>query len=235
MTLTVKNIASGYGDRGIINDISFSIPSGNIMALFGHNGAGKSTTLRALLGLLRLSQGSISLDDHRIDHLSVSDRISRGLRLLPEGRGVFPDLTVAENLSVVAAANFDKRSNSQDGTTVEKVYSLFPALADRRSLKAGNMSGGQQQMLAFGLAILGSPRCVLLEEPSVGLQPDLVEEMFGYFRVICREHNMSAILIEHRITSALKIVDDVLILNNGKMVYHDNVEATRNHDIWQYF
>lgn len=235
MTLTVKNIASGYGDRGIIDDISFSIPSGNIMALFGHNGAGKSTTLRALLGLLRLSQGSISLDDQRIDHLSVSDRIARGLRLLPEGRGVFPDLTVAENLSVVAAANFDKRSNRQDGTTVEKVYSLFPALADRRNLKAGNMSGGQQQMLAFGLAILGSPRCVLLEEPSVGLQPDLVEELFGYFRVICREHDMSAILIEHRITSALKIVDDVLILNNGKMVYHDNVEATRNHDIWQYF
>ncbi len=235
MTLTVNNIASGYGDRGIIDDISFSIPSGNIMALFGHNGAGKSTTLRALLGLLRLSQGSISLDDHRIDHLSVSDRIARGLRLLPEGRGVFPDLTVAENLSVVAAANVDKGSNRQDGTTVEKVYSLFPALADRRNLKAGNMSGGQQQMLAFGLAILGSPRCVLLEEPSVGLQPDLVEELFGYFRVICREHNMSAILIEHRITSALKIVDDVLILNNGKVVYHDNVEATRNHDIWQYF
>lgn len=235
MTLTVNNIASGYGDRGIIDDISFSIPSGNIMALFGHNGAGKSTTLRALLGLLRLSQGSISLDDHRIDHLSVSDRIARGLRLLPEGRGVFPDLTVAENLSVVAAANVDKGSNRQDGTTVEKVYSLFPALADRRNLKAGNMSGGQQQMLAFGLAILGSPRCVLLEEPSVGLQPDLVEELFGYFRVICREHNMSAILIEHRITSALKIVDDVLILNNGRVVYHDNVEATRNHDIWQYF
>lgn len=235
MTLTVNNIASGYGDRGIIDDISFSIPSGNIMALFGHNGAGKSTTLRALLGLLRLSQGSISLDDHRIDHLSVSDRIARGLRFLPEGRGVFPDLTVAENLSVVAAANVDKGSNRQDGTTVEKVYSLFPALADRRNLKAGNMSGGQQQMLAFGLAILGSPRCVLLEEPSVGLQPDLVEELFGYFRVICREHNMSAILIEHRITSALKIVDDVLILNNGKVVYHDNVEATRNHDIWQYF
>ena len=235
MTLTVKNIASGYGDRGIIDDISFSIPSGNIMALFGHNGAGKSTTLRALLGLLPLSQGSISLDDHRIDQLSVSDRIERGLRLSPEGRGVFPDLTVAENLSVVAAANFDKRANHQDGTTVEKVYSLFPALADRRTLKAGNMSGGQQQMLAFGLAILGSPRCVLLEEPSVGLQPDLVEELFGYFRVICREHDMSAILIEHRITSALKIVDDVLILNNGRVVYHDTVEATRNHDIWQYF
>ena len=131
MTLTVKNIASGYGDRGIIDDISFSIPSGNIMALFGHNGAGKSTTLRALLGLLPLSQGSISLDDHRIDQLSVSDRIARGLRLLPEGRGVFPDLTVAENLSVVAAANYDKRAARQDGTTVEKVYSLFPALADR--------------------------------------------------------------------------------------------------------
>ena len=235
MTLTVKNMRSGYGDRSIIDEISFSIPPGNIMALFGHNGAGKSTTLRAILGLLPLSQGSIWLDDIRIDTMSVSDRIDAGMRLLPEGRGVFPDLTVDENLNVVAAANRKNGSDRTGGTTIEKVYSLFPVLADKRKLQAGNMSGGQQQMLAFGLSILGSPRCVLLEEPSVGLQPDLVEELFGYFRVICREHNMSAILIEHRITSALKIVDDVLILNNGRVVYHDNVEATRNHDIWQYF
>jgi branched-chain amino acid transport system ATP-binding protein len=226
---------SGYGDRSIIDEISFSVPPGKIMALFGHNGAGKSTTLRAILGLLPLSQGSIWLDDRQIDKLSVSDRIDAGLRLLPEGRGVFPDLTVAENLSVVAAANKKSGQGGERGTTIEKVYSLFPVLAEKRNLQAGNMSGGQQQMLAFGLSILGTPRCVLLEEPSVGLQPDLVEELFGYFSVICREHNMSAILIEHRITSALKIVDDVLILNNGKVVYHDDVEATRKHDIWQYF
>jgi ABC-type branched-subunit amino acid transport system ATPase component len=235
MTLTVKNIRSGYGDRSIIDEISFTVPSGNIMALFGHNGAGKSTTLRAILGLLPLSQGSIELDGRRIDHMTVSDRTEAGLRLLPEGRGVFPDLTVEENLKVVAAANRRKGANGSAGTTAEKVYQLFPVLAEKRNLQAANLSGGQQQMLAFGLAILGSPRCVLLEEPSVGLQPDLVEELFGHFRVICREHDMSAILIEHRITSALKIVDEVMILNNGRVAYHDSTEATKGHDLWQYF
>lgn len=235
MTLSVKNMRSGYGDRSIIDEISFTIPSGNIMALFGHNGAGKSTTLRAILGMLPLSQGSVWLDDRRIDQMTVSDRIEAGMRLLPEGRGVFPDLTIEENLRVVAVANRKGSSQGKTGTTIDEVYSLFPILADKRKLQAASMSGGQQQMLAFGLAILGSPRCVLLEEPSVGLQPDLVEELFGHFRVICRERNMSAILIEHRISSALKIVDDVLILNNGRVVYHDTCEATLNHDIWQYF
>lgn len=235
MTFEAQGVRSGYGDRSIIDEISFKIPSGNIMALFGHNGAGKSTTLRALLGLIPLSQGQILLDGQRIDHLSVSNRIEAGLRLLPEGRGVFHDLTVDENLRVVAAANCGKGAKGSKETTVDEVYSLWPALAAKRDRQAGSMSGGQQQLLAFGLAILGSPRCVLLEEPSVGLQPDLVEELFGHFRDICRQRDMSAILIEHRITSALKIVDDVLILNNGRVVYHDTCEATRSHDIWQYF
>lgn len=232
MTLRVDNIQAGYGDRSIVGDISFEIAPGQIMALFGHNGAGKSTTLRALLGLIPISGGSIWLDGKRIDTLSVSDRIERGLRLLPEGRGVFPDLTIEENLAVVAAAN---RNSGPAGIEVAEIYELFPILVEKRRALAGSMSGGQQQMLAFGLSLLGSPRCVLLEEPSVGLQPDLVEQLFAHFRTICTQRHISAILIEHKITSALKIVDDVLILNNGRPVFHENCEVTRGTDIWKYF
>ncbi|RDJ21897.1 ATP-binding cassette domain-containing protein [Bosea caraganae] len=232
MTLRVDTIQAGYGDRSIVGGISFEIAPGQIMALFGHNGAGKSTTLRALLGLIPISEGSIWLDGQRIDGLSVSDRIERGLRLLPEGRGVFPDLTIEENLAVVAAAN---RNAGASGITPAEIYDLFPILVEKRRALAGGMSGGQQQMLAFGLALLGSPRCVLLEEPSVGLQPDLVEQLFAHFRQICTERQISAILIEHKITSALKIVDDVLILNNGRPVFHESCDVTRNTDIWKYF
>ena len=171
----------------------------------------------------------------RMKDMSCSTTINDCLPLSDKNNSAVRSVSWSVMPATGSSSNSKKGVEVTAGTTIEKVYSLFPALADRRNLKAGNMSGGQQQMLAFGLAILGSPRCVLLEEPSVGLQPDLVEELFGYFRVICREHDMSAILIEHRITSALKIVDDVLILNNGRVVYHDNVEATRNHDIWQYF
>jgi branched-chain amino acid transport system ATP-binding protein len=232
MSLKVQNIQAGYGDKAIIGEVSFEVKPGTILGLFGHNGAGKSTTLRAVLGSLPISSGEIYLDGKRIDQLSVSDRIEAGIRLLPEGRGVFVGLTVEENLSVVAEANL---RGETAGIQTEEIYQLFPVLKDKRHSLAGGMSGGQQQQLAFGLTILGSPRCVLLEEPSVGLQPDLVEDLFSHFRRICTQYNIAAVLIEHKITSALKIVDHVLILNSGQVVFHENVNVTRNTDIWGYF
>ncbi len=232
MILRVHNIRAGYGDRAIIDNISFEIAPGEIMALFGHNGAGKSTTLRAILGLIPITSGEIWLAGDRIDGLSVSDRIERGLRLLPEGRGIFPDLTVAENLAVVLSANGGEINS---GLSVDEVYGLFPVLAEKRKALAGSMSGGQQQMLSFGLAVMGSPRCVLLEEPSVGLQPDLVEQLFAQIGRICKERQLGAVLIEHKISSALDISDHVLILNNGRMVFSGTREVTRATDIWKYF
>lgn len=232
MGLRVENVIAGYGDKSIIDSISFEVASGEIMALFGHNGAGKSTTLKAILGLIPISEGAVWLDDQRIDRLSVTQRIEHGLRLLPEGRGVFPDLTVAENLRVVGSAH---AAAGASDLRPENIYDLFPVLAERRNALAGSMSGGQQQMLAFGLSILGSPRCILLEEPSVGLQPDLVEALFAQISEICRARAIPAILIEHRIASALKIVDHVLILNNGKPVFKADRDTTKNSDIWRYF
>src|SRR6478735_922140 len=160
MSLRVNKIEAGYGERSIVDDISFSIESGKIMALFGHNGAGKSTVLKALLGLIQTSSGTIELGGERIEKLSIDGRLDRGLRLLPEGRGVFPELTVAENLAVVSSVNEGREPMK---ITSSDVLELFPVLAERRNVLAGSMSGGQQQMLAVGLAILGSPKCLLLE------------------------------------------------------------------------
>ncbi|MGH1354624.1 MAG: ABC transporter ATP-binding protein [Thalassovita sp.] len=230
--LEARNLVSGYGDKSVLEKVSFQLEPGKVLAFFGHNGAGKSTTLKAVLGLLPTYEGEILLDGQRIEHLSIKQRLERGLRLLPEGRGVFPDLTVEDNIAIVAQNICSAGKNKID---VAQVYDLFPVLAERRKTMAGEMSGGQQQMLAFGLAILGSPKCLLLEEPSVGLQPDLVEELFGKISNICKTLDISAILIEHKIASAMKIADQVMIINSGKLAFQGTTAEAENEDFWDYF
>lgn len=232
MTLEARGLVAGYGDKSILDKVSFTLKDGEILAFFGHNGAGKSTTLKAVLGLLPAQEGEILLDGERIEKLSVSARLKRGLRLLPEGRGVFPDLSVEDSIEIVARSNRDPNGNKISG---DDVYELLPVLKDRRKIVAGEMSGGQQQMLAFGLALLGSPKCVLLEEPSVGLQPDLVEELFAKMSDICKQLSISAILIEHKIVSAMKIADQVMIINSGKLVFNGTKTEAEQIELWNYF
>lgn len=232
VVLEVKRLAAGYRDKVVIRDVSFALAPGEVMAFFGHNGAGKSTTLRTILGALRPVEGEVWLDGERVDALPIPDRVARGLRYLPDRRGVFPDLTVEENLDVVG-----RMTVVRDGASVsiDDVLHMLPLLASRRQALAGSMSGGQQQMLAFGLALLGSPRCILLEEPSIGLQPDLVEQLFGEIRGICTRLSISAILVEHKIASAMKIADHVLIMNNGEVVFDGPPSAAQASNFWEYF
>ena len=232
MSLQVRNLASGYRTKVVISNVSFVLEPGEIMAFFGHNGAGKSTTLKTILGLLKPVEGEVWLDGERIDELPVADRLERGLRLLPDKRGVFPDLTVDENLNVVAEINCADKDSK---INIPDVLRLLPVLNERRNSQAGLMSGGQQQMLAFGLAILGSPRCILLEEPSVGLQPDLVENLFSQIHAICKQHAISAILVEHKVASAMKIADHVLIMNNGEVVFDGAPAKARESNFWEFF
>lgn len=231
MLLEVKHLAAGYGDRSVINDVSFTLDAGQILAFFGHNGAGKSTTLKTILGLLPAREGEIWLGGERIDQCSVAERLGLGLRLLPEGRGIFPDLNVEDNLDIVASRNCGPDASVK----VADIYAMLPVLAERRSTVAGYLSGGQQQMLALGIALLGSPRCILLEEPSVGLQPDLVEHLFGQIARLCRQVGVAAILIEHKIASAMKIADRVLIINSGAVVFNGLPDDARKSSFWQYF
>jgi ABC-type branched-subunit amino acid transport system ATPase component len=231
MVLRLNALQAGYGSKTVISDVSFALEPGQILAFLGHNGAGKTTTLRSIMGLIRPSGGEVLFDGNRIDRLNVADRVTLGLRLLPEGRGIFPDLSVAENIDVVAARNVGAGAMFD----VPDVYKLFPVLAERRTTRAGSMSGGQQQMLALSLAILGTPRCLMLDEPSIGLAPNLVERMFQQVRDVCKSHAMTAVLVEQNVAAAMKIADRVIIMNNGLIVFDGDPTQARASNFWHYF
>jgi branched-chain amino acid transport system ATP-binding protein len=229
--LRLGGVEAGYGAKTVISGVSFALEPGQILAFLGHNGAGKTTTLRAAMGLLPLRAGEVSFDGKRIDRLGVADRVALGLRLLPEGRGIFPDLSVTENIEVVAARNVGAGAMFSPAD----VLALFPVLEERRATRAGSMSGGQQQMLALSLAILGTPRCLMLDEPSIGLAPNLVERMFETVRQVCKSHAMTAVLVEQNVAAAMKIADRVVIMNNGQIVFDGSPDKARASNVWHYF
>jgi branched-chain amino acid transport system ATP-binding protein len=231
MVLRLNGLEAGYGPKTVISGVSVALEPGQILAFLGHNGAGKTTTLKAIMGLLRPTAGEVLFDGNRIDRLNVADRVALGLRLLPEGRGIFPDLSVAENIDVVAARNVAAGAMFD----VPDVYKLFPVLEERRATRAGSMSGGQQQMLALSLAILGTPRCLMLDEPSIGLAPNLVERMFQQVRDVCKSHAMTAVLVEQNVAAAMKIADRVIIMNNGQIVFDGDPDEARASNFWHYF
>jgi branched-chain amino acid transport system ATP-binding protein len=231
MVLRLTGITAGYGAKTVISNVSFALQPGQILAFLGHNGAGKTTTLRAVMGLLKPREGVVEFDGHPINQMDVAERIARGLRLLPEGRGIFPDLSVAENVDVVAARNVGPDAMFD----VPDVYRLFPVLDERRATRSGSLSGGQQQMLALSLAILGTPRCLMLDEPSIGLAPNLVERMFEQVREVCKSHAMTAVLVEQNVAAAMKIADRVIIMNNGQIVFDGNPDEARASNFWHYF
>jgi branched-chain amino acid transport system ATP-binding protein len=229
--LRLEGIEAGYGSKTVISGVSFALEPGQILAFLGHNGAGKTTTLKAAMGLLSLRAGQVVFEGARIDRMSVADRVALGLRLLPEGRGIFPDLSVAENIEVVAARN----AGASPMFAPADVLKLFPVLEERRAARAGSMSGGQQQMLALSLAILGTPRCLMLDEPSIGLAPNLVERMFETVRQVCKSHAMTAVLVEQNVAAAMKIADRVVIMNNGEIVFDGSPDEARASNVWHYF
>lgn len=231
MPLRLAGVAAGYGPKTVISDVSFALEPGQILAFLGHNGAGKTTTLKTVVGLLPARAGSLTFDGARLNRMAVAERVALGLRLLPEGRGIFPDLTVAENIEVVAARNCGAHPMFRPAD----VYRLFPVLEERRAARSGSLSGGQQQMLALALAVLGTPRCLLLDEPSIGLAPNLVERMFTQVKEVCKRHEMTAVLVEQNVAAAMKIADRVLIMNNGQIVFDGLPEEARASNFWHYF
>ena len=231
MALRLSGLAAGYGPKTVVSEVSFALEPGQILAFLGHNGAGKTTTLKAIIGLLPLPGGEVQFDGKPLHRMGVADQVALGLRLLPEGRGIFPDLSVEENIDVVAARNVEPRAMFN----IPDVYKLFPVLEERRTTRAGSLSGGQQQMLAMSLAILGTPRCLLLDEPSIGLAPNLVERMFEQVRDVCKSHAMTAVLVEQNVAAAMKIADRVIIMNNKQIVFDGLPDEARVSDFWSYF
>ena len=212
MLLEVDNINVYYGAIHAIKGISFQVDEGEIVTLIGANGAGKTTTLDTIAGLLRSKTGEISFQGQRIDHLPAHAIVKNGLALVPEGRRVFAQMTVEENLEMGAFT----RDKGEVPASLEKVYELFPRLQERRRQVAGTLSGGEQQMLAMGRALMSTPKLMMLDEPSMGLAPILVEQVF---EIIASLHKAGTtiLLVEQNAQMALSIGDRAYVLENGQI------------------
>ena len=212
--LEVKNIHVSYGDIRAVTGVSFEVTEGAIVSLLGANGAGKTTTLNAVSGLLHPSRGEIRLDGHRIDGLAPHAIIDLGIVQVAEGRKLFPTMTVWENLQLGA---YRPRTKQRMKENLERVLKLFPVLQDRRQQVAGSLSGGEQQMLAIGRALMADPRALLLDEPSLGLAPRLVMTMFDVVREI-NNQGITIVLVEQNVSHALMLANRAFIIENGQVV-----------------
>ena len=213
--LAVENLHVAYGSIKALHGVSLKVPAGKIVTLIGANGAGKSTTLRALSGLVKSTSGTIRYDDQDITGLAPHKIVSRGLCHVPEGRMVFTNLTVRENLAMGAFLQKDKAWIAKQ---TDYVFHLFPRLKERENQAAGTMSGGEQQMLAIGRALLGKPKFLMLDEPSLGIAPLLVKSIFERIVEINREQGLTILLVEQNANLALDIAHHVCLLETGQIV-----------------
>jgi branched-chain amino acid transport system ATP-binding protein len=214
--LEVEGLCVNYGHIEAIRDISFSVEEGAIDTLIGANGAGKTTTLKTISGLRKVRAGSIRFDGREITGTPPYDRVKLGISQAPEGRGVFPGMTVRENLEMGAFVRTDRKSQAY-ADDLARVFDLFPRLAERISQPAGKLSGGEQQMLAIGRSLMARPRLVLLDEPSMGLAPMLIQRIFSVLREI-NAQGTTVLLVEQNAAQALKTARQAHILETGEIV-----------------
>jgi branched-chain amino acid transport system ATP-binding protein len=212
--LRLDGVDVGYGDLVAVRGVSLEIEPGELIALVGSNGAGKTTTLRGIGGLLRPRAGAITFDGERIDGRSAAEIVARGIAHVPEGRQLFPTMTVAENLELGARTPGSRRMRAE---TLARVFALFPRLAERRSQLAGTLSGGEQQMTAIGRALMARPRLLMLDEPSLGLAPLIVAAIFDNLAAINRD-GTTVLLVEQNILRALRLCTRAYVLENGAIV-----------------
>jgi branched-chain amino acid transport system ATP-binding protein len=211
--LTIDKLSVHYGGIHALQGISLEVPEGKIVTLIGANGAGKSTTLKAIIGLVRPSGGTVSWDGQAISGMQTKDIVRRGIVLSPEGRRVFPNLSVDENLSLGAFSRDDKPGVAADR---ERVFGLFPRLKERMKQKAGTLSGGEQQMLAVGRALMSKPKLLMMDEPSLGLAPLIVKMIFDIVKEI-NKGGTTVLLVEQNAKAALEVADYGYVLETGRI------------------
>src|SRR5215472_4546513 len=208
--LEIEGLWAGYGEALVLSDIGFSVPDGQSLALLGRNGTGKTTLINSIVGLTTRRSGSIRLDGRDITHERPERRVAAGVGWSPQERNIFRSLTVEENLTAIARPG---------AWTVERVFAVFPRLEQRRGNLGSQLSGGEQQMLAIGRALIVNPRIILLDEPLEGLAPIIVEELLGVLRKVIREEGMSAIVVEQKARKILGFTDRAVILDRGRIVF----------------
>lgn len=226
--LEIQGLKVMYGKSIAIHDVNISVPQGGIVTLIGSNGAGKSTTLNTVLGLVPATEGTILFNGEDITRASTAERVQKGLVLAPEGRHLFPYLTVQKNLLLGATQRKDKAGIQED---MEFCFGLFPILKDRLKQKAGTMSGGQQQMLAIARGIMAAPKLLCLDEPSLGLAPAVIEDIGVKIREINKTKGTSILLVEQNVHLAFGTAEYCYTLQVGELVAEGTVEEIRQHDV----
>jgi branched-chain amino acid transport system ATP-binding protein len=220
--LQVREIQASYGAILALRNVSLEVPEHAIITMLGANGAGKSSTLQAISGLVRISSGSIEFEGHRIDRLAPERIVEMGIVQVPEGRQLFTDLTVLENLRLGAYTRRDRDGVRRD---MQRVFEYFPVLAERQKQSAGTLSGGEQQMLAIGRALMARPRLLLLDEPSLGLAPIITREIFDIVTTLNAEEGLTILLVEQNARLALGIAQYGYVLETGDVVLHATSES----------
>ncbi|TMH65201.1 MAG: ABC transporter ATP-binding protein [Betaproteobacteria bacterium] len=221
--MSLSGIDAFYADSHVLHAVSFTLNTGRVLALLGRNGAGKTTCMNAVIGFLPPRDGEIRLFGETISRLSPEAISHKGIGLVPQGRRVFPTLTVRENLIVARQS----RAGANGHWTIERVLELFPSLRERQQQHAGSLSGGEQQMLAIGRALMGNPRVLLLDEPSEGLAPRIVAEV-GHTIARLKQEGQSIVLVEQNVKLALGLADDVVMLNTGRVVFTGSAAEVRD-------
>ena len=214
--LAAQSLVAGYGGRPVLSDVSIEVRAGEVLCVIGHNGAGKSTLMRSLFGLTRPVSGKILVDGKELAHHVPRVLAAHGVALMPEGRGIFPGLTVAEIFDLALWSG--NIAAGERAARIDWVLNLLPPIKAFYGKRAGFLSGGQQQMVSIGRTLLSQPRCLMLDEPSIGLAPKLFQDLLQPIRALQRDNNMAVILVEQNVREALKISDRVVVMKAGQVI-----------------
>jgi branched-chain amino acid transport system ATP-binding protein len=231
--LAVDGLYAGYGRKQVVYDVSLHVAAGEVVTLLGHNGSGKTTTIKTVLGLFPAQGGRVTYQGRDVTKAGFRSNVRAGMALIPSERFVFPDLTVIDNL-LLGGAN--ERDTAMRKERLDRVHELFPILAERAAQPAGTLSGGQQRMLSLGLLLMAGPKLLMLDEPSLGLAPAVVQQIFDRVRTLASEEGLAVLLLEQNVGQAIRITDRAYVMRSGRVILEETAEQMRARDsYWDLF